>query len=118
MVGADRVGEGPAPSSVGQVGGQAACSARTPDSSATVASTASALREAMTTSAPAATKPPAIIRPMPREPPVTTTVLSATSKRSAGGVGAVGSVMGGDGTPRRPEQVTSAAMGDPTCTSP
>ena len=35
------------------------------DSSATVASTASALREATTTSAPAATKPPAIIRADP-----------------------------------------------------
>ena len=56
------------------------------ESSATAPSTASALREATTTVAPAATKPPAIIRPIPRVPPVTTMVFPSTENSSAGGV--------------------------------
>ena len=39
------------------------------------------------TVAPAATKPLAIMRPMPRVPPVTTTVFPATENSSAGEVG-------------------------------
>ena len=63
--------------------------APTRDSSATVASTASALREATMTSAPAATKPPAIMAPMPRVPPVTTTVFRMTENSVVRGAGAV-----------------------------
>ena len=50
-------------------------------SSAAVSSQASALRAVMYTSAPADTKPSAIMRPMPRLPPVTTAVLPATEKQ-------------------------------------
>src|ERR1700722_8632818 len=51
------------------------------DSSAATASTTSAFREEMYTFTPASTKPSAIIRPMPRLPPVTSAVLPAMSKR-------------------------------------
>ena len=47
-----------------------------------------ALREATTTSAPAATKPPAIMAPMPRVPPVTTTVFPDTENSASGVLGA------------------------------
>ena len=40
--------------------------------------------------------------PMPRVPPVTTTVLPATSKSSDGEVGALGSLMWCDGSPADP----------------
>ena len=43
---------------------------------------ASALLEEITTVAPRMTKPVAIMRPMPRAPPVTSTTFSLTSKRS------------------------------------
>src|SRR5437868_13149242 len=56
-------------------------------SSAAVRSRSSALREATTTRTPASSRPPAIIRPMPREPPVTSAFLPATSKRSVGKLG-------------------------------
>src|SRR5690606_37601928 len=42
---------------------------------------ASALRDEMITRAPASAKPRAIINPIPRVPPVTTTVLRPTSNR-------------------------------------
>ena len=71
------------------------------DSSSAVAAQASALREDTMTVAPPAMKPPAIIRPMPRVPPVTTTTLPSTEKRSASGVGGVASVMAGDRIPRQ-----------------
>src|SRR5664280_455670 len=70
------------------------------DSSATVACTAWAFRDATITVAPAATKPAAIMCPMPRVPPVTTTVFPATEKRSAGGVDKAGSLMASDGSAR------------------
>ena len=50
----------------------------------------SALRDEMYTLAPASTKPRAIIRPMPRDPPVTTAVLPSMEKSSL--------VTGGDAT--------------------
>ena len=66
----------------------------------------------MTTWAPAATNPPAIIRPMPRVPPVTTTVFPATVKSWSGGVGAgERSVMGGDGSARRPDWPVAGSRG-------
>ncbi len=46
-----------------------------------VSAQASALRLATATFAPAATKPSAIDRPMPRVPPVTTATRSVRSKR-------------------------------------
>ena len=46
-----------------------------------VASHTSALRELMYTLAPLVRKPPAIISPIPREPPVTRTIFPATEKR-------------------------------------
>src|SRR5664280_1094965 len=70
------------------------------DSSATAACTAWALRDATITVAPAATKPAAIMCPMPRVPPVTTTVFPATEKRSAGEVDKAGSLMASDGSAR------------------
>ena len=82
----------PGPRLVGQVGGVPGALAER-DRSATVASTASALREATMTVAPAATKPAAIISPIPRVPPVTTTVFPATENSSAGGVGAGASLI-------------------------
>ena len=51
--------------------------------SAAAASHASSLREAMTTSAPACASTPAIARPMPRDPPVTTATLPVRSWSSA-----------------------------------
>ena len=48
------------------------------ESSLATASQTSALRDEMITCAPARTKPWAIIRPIPREPPVTRTVLPST----------------------------------------
>ena len=57
-----------------------------PASSAATRSQTSALREEMYTRAPASTNPRAIIRPMPREPPVTSAVLPATENRSCIGV--------------------------------
>ncbi len=51
------------------------------ESSAAVASQVSALREEMITSAPARSRPSAIIRPMPRDPPVTTATLPLMSNR-------------------------------------
>ena len=50
-------------------------------SSAAASAHWSALRAVMTTWAPFCTKPDAIMKPMPREPPVTATVLPATPKR-------------------------------------
>ena len=52
------------------------------ESSAATSAQASALRDEMYTAAPASTNPSAIIRPMPRVPPVTSAVLPAMEKRS------------------------------------
>ena len=52
------------------------------ESSAATCSQTSALRDEMYTVAPASTKPSAIIRPMPRLPPVTSAVLPAMENRS------------------------------------
>ena len=53
------------------------------DSSAATRSHTSAFRELMTTRAPPSTNPLAIINPIPRLPPVTTTVFPATENRSS-----------------------------------
>src|SRR5580658_1443310 len=52
------------------------------DSSATAASPASALRELMYTEAPACSSPRAIIKPIPRPPPLTTATFPVRSNRS------------------------------------
>ena len=52
-----------------------------PESSSATALQTSALREEMYVFAPASTNPRAIIRPIPREPPVTTATLPEISKR-------------------------------------
>src|SRR5687767_11261050 len=61
---------------------------------ASVAWQTSAFRELITTSAPLARKPAAIISPIPREPPVTTAVFPSTENRSLSFI-----VMGRDLTP-------------------
>ena len=77
----DRLGQPPALGLGRQVGGRAAALPDS-DSSAATSSQTSALRDEMYTFAPASTKPRAIIRPMPRDPPVTTAFLPAMEKRS------------------------------------
>lgn len=84
VIGGDGIGQVARPSSVERSAGMAVqvpCS----ESSAAVASQASALRDDTITVAPPATNPPAIMRPIPRVPPVITTVLPSTEKRSVRG---------------------------------
>ena len=94
VVGADGLGQTSGPVLGRQIGRRCRCRNRIRRARRTAAATASALREAITTVAPAATNPPAIIRPIPRVPPVTTTVLPGTENSSAGEVGAAASTMG------------------------
>ena len=76
LPGRDGLEQRSTPSSVDRSAGTAA-----QPSSAAVFSSSAALREEMYTCAPASTNPAAIIRPIPREPPVTTTVLPSTENR-------------------------------------
>ena len=69
-------------SSVERSAGDGVRTCRARDSSSATASHTSALRDEMLTLAPASTKPRAIIRPMPRLPPVTRAVLPAMENRS------------------------------------
>ena len=83
------------------------------DSSAATCSQTSALRDEMYTLAPASTNPSAIIRPMPRLPPVTRAVLPAMEKRSEAVMGTLWPMGGEPAQPgARADMVTKSRAQD------